>query len=112
MTDTPNKEQLYSALFMNLVLTFHASAMQQMGKTKSPLTDKIERDLEQARMSIDMLDMLEKKTANNLTKEESDFLTRLLNELKLNFVDELNKDKTSEKKEEKKPAEETSGKEG
>lgn len=112
MVDTANKEQLHSALFMNLVLTFHASAMQQMGKTKNPLTDKIERDLEQARMSIDMLDMLEKKTANNLTHDESEFLTRMINELKLNFVDEVKKEKVSPKSEEEKSAGEESGKEG
>lgn len=112
MTATPNKEQLHSALFMNLVLGFHASAMQQMGKTKNPLTDKIERDLEQARMYIDLLDMLESKTANNLTHEESEFLTRLINEVKLNFVDEMKKEKVSPKSEGEKSAGEKTDKEG
>ncbi|NIA29397.1 MAG: DUF1844 domain-containing protein [Actinobacteria bacterium] len=112
MTDTPNKEQLHGALFMNLVLSFHSSAMTQMGKTKNPLTDKIERDMEQARMSIDMLDMLENKTANNLTHDESEFLARIINEVKLNFVDEVNKEQSPPKSEGEKSAGDETGKEG
>jgi len=93
MPGTLDKEQLYSALFMNLVMTFQAAAWQQMGKIKNPMTDKIERDMEQARMSIDMLDMLQARTANNLKEEEQKFLAHVLSELKLNYVDEVNKDK-------------------
>ena len=74
-----------------------------MGKLKNPITDKVERNLEQAELSIDMLDMLKKKTGGNLTDEESDLIVRSLNELKMNFMDEKMKD-------EKAPAEEDSTK--
>ncbi len=87
------KEKLYNALFFNLVMMFHASAMQSMGKLKNPITDKVERDLQQAKMSIDMLDMLAEKTKGNLNEDESKFLIHLIDELKLNYVDEVNKDK-------------------
>ena len=63
-----------------------------MGKLKNPVTDKVERNLEQAELSIDMLDMLKKKTGGNLTDEESDLIVRSLNELKMNFMDEKMKD--------------------
>ena len=63
-----------------------------MGKLKNPVTDKVERNLEQAELSIDMLDMLKKKTGGNLTDEESDLIVRSLNELKMNFMDEKLKD--------------------
>ncbi len=89
-----------SALFFSLVMTFHAAAMQQMGKVKHPISDKIERDLEQAQMSIDILDMLQSKTQGNLSDEESRLLGNILQELKLNYVDEASKkEPESEKKE-------------
>lgn len=91
--DKNNKQELYTVLFMNLVLTFQTAAMQQLGLVKNPLTDKIEKNLDQARMSIDMLDMVEKKTSGNLTEEEARFLTAVLDELKLKYVSEVNKSK-------------------
>lgn len=80
------------ALFASLVMTFHAAAMQQMGKIKNPLTDKIERDLQQAQMSIDILDMLEQKTRGNLSDEEARIIKNVLQEVKLNYVDEMTKE--------------------
>ena len=78
-------------LFLQLILIFHQNAMIAMGKLKSPVTDKIERDLEQAKQSIDMLEMIRDKTKNNLTAELSGTLDHVLTELRLNFVDESNK---------------------
>ena len=95
MTDQISKDQVYEILFMNLVLMFQTSAMQHMGKLKNPMTDKIEKNMEQAQMSIDILDMLKAKTANNLSEHETTFLERAISELKLNYVDELKKDPAS-----------------
>ena len=90
MNETENK---IDQLFLNLVLSLHSAAMQQMGKLKNPMTDTIERNLGQAELSIDMLDMIKKKTEGNLSEEEDKFLTQMLNELKMNFMDEKNKGK-------------------
>jgi hypothetical protein len=84
-----------TALFMGLVLMFHAAAMQHMGKTKNPISDKIERSLDQAQFVIDTLDALVVKTKGNLSEEENRFLTNVVKELKLNFVEELAKDKNA-----------------
>jgi hypothetical protein len=78
-------------LFLQLILIFHQNAMIAMGKLKNPVTDKIERDLEQAKQSIDMLEMIREKTKNNLSAEESRTIDHVLTELRLNFVDESNK---------------------
>jgi len=85
------------ALFGSLVLMFQTAAMQQLGKMKNPVTDAIERNLEQAQLSIDMLDMLSVKMKGNLNSEESKYLSNVLKELKLNYVDELSKDQSSKK---------------
>ncbi len=84
-------EEKRTALFGGLLLMIHSAAMQQMGKVKNPISDKIERDLEQAQMSIDMLDMISEKTRGNLTGDEEKLLNSLLQELKLNYVDEAAK---------------------
>ncbi len=78
-------------LLTQLVLMFQTAALQQMGKLKSPLSDKIEQDLAQAQISIDMLEMLHTKMKGNLTPEEQKILSTVLQELKLNYVDEVSK---------------------
>jgi hypothetical protein len=88
------------ALFAQLIVMLHGAAMQHMGKIKNPLSDKIERDLTQAQFSIDMLDMIQEKTRGNLSSEEERFLQSLLQELKLNYVDEINKDQQNQPQQE------------
>jgi hypothetical protein len=61
--------------------------MQHLGKTLSPVTNKIEKNLPAAQSSIDMLDMLEAKTKGNLSEQEAKLLKSVLAELKLNYVE-------------------------
>lgn len=86
-----------TALFGSLLLMFQSAALQFMGKLKNPATEKIERDLEQAQMSIDMLAMLLEKTSGNLTPEAKNYLEAILRDLRLNYVDEVSKDNTAKK---------------
>jgi enterochelin esterase-like enzyme len=87
-------------LFAQLIVMLHGAAMQQMGKIKNPISDKIERDLAQAQLSIDMIDMIQEKTRGNLSSEEDRFLQSLLQELKLNYVDEVRKDQQTQPQQE------------
>lgn len=91
-----NQDERHTALFGGLVTMFQSAALQQMGKIKNPVTDNIERDLDQASMSIDMLEMIRAKMKGNLKREEEDYLTNVLRDLKLNYVDELAKQKPGE----------------
>jgi len=88
-------EQKQQALFMQLVLMFQQAAWSHLGKVPNPMTEKIERDLEQARMSIDMIDMLKTRTQGNISAEESGMLDHVLRELRLNYVDEVDKAKNA-----------------
>lgn len=81
----------FNAHFLQLVLSLQAGAMQHMGKTVSPVTGQVERDLELARHTIDILGMLQSKTEGNLTEEEGKLLEHVLYELRMNFVDESKK---------------------
>ena len=91
--DQAPKELTRKEMFLGLIHSFQAAAMQQMGKMPSPFSKEIERDLPQARLSIDMLEMLEERTSGNLTGEEARFLKHVLTELRLNYVAEVEEDK-------------------
>jgi Domain of unknown function (DUF1844) len=86
-------------LFMYLVSSFEMAAMQGLGKINSPVSGKIEKNLEQAQFAIDVMDMIKDKTKGNLTEYETRFLDTVSAQLKLNYVDEANK-KPEETKEE------------
>ena len=85
----PSEKQ--SALFVQLMLMLHAAAMQHMGKVRNPMTNAVERELPAAQGMIDMLEMLRVRTQGNLSPDEEKMLDQILQELRLNFVDEVNK---------------------
>lgn len=78
-------------LFHHLVVMFQTLALQQLGKLMNPITGKMERDLQQARITIDMLQMIREKTAGNVTDREKGLLDGVLMDLQLNYIDELNR---------------------
>jgi hypothetical protein len=86
----PNEKQ--QMLFVQLISSLHGAALMQMGKMKNPQTGKTERNIEQAQLTIEMLDMLKERTKNNLTADEEKFFATVINEVKLNFVDEKAKE--------------------
>ena len=83
--EDPGKEQ---QLFMYLVGKFQSSAWIALGKMKNPMTDKIEKNLDQASYYIDLLDMLQSKTKGNVSEYEEQMLINTVSELKMNFIDE------------------------
>ncbi len=89
-----------SSLFISLIISLQTAAMQQLGKLLNPLTGKMERDLAQARATIDLLSALKNRTRGNLNPEEERILNVSLTELQLNFVDEMKKEQEAPKVEE------------
>ena len=92
----PTEEQQNELLFMQLVMMFQGMALQNLGKVMNPVTNQIERNLEQAKNMIDILGMLDAKTKGNLNDNEQRLMEHVLFELRMNYVDELKKDETSE----------------
>lgn len=88
-------------LFLHLVFMFQTAALQQMGKLVNPVTQKIERNLEQAKYSIDVLEVIQEKTKGNLNEGESKFLDNVLFELRMNYLEEQKKDESMPKQENK-----------
>jgi hypothetical protein len=77
---------------------FQTLALQQLGKLINPISGKMERDLQQARVTIDMLQMVQEKTAGNLTAREQGLIGGIITELQLNYVDELKRAEEPESK--------------
>ena len=107
------EEQLFDNLISSLVHSIWIS----LGKVKNPMTDKIERNLFAASMNIDMIDMLYKRMDGNLLEQEEIYLSRVLSELKMNYLeekkigDDLPEETTeAEKKTEEKPKPKTATK--
>jgi hypothetical protein len=76
---------------MQLVMQNQQIAMMLLGKVENPVTKKTEVNLEHAKYTIDMLDMLEIKTKGNLSEYENKFLGEVIRELKLNYVEAQDK---------------------
>jgi len=87
--DSVSRNERNEYLFHHLVAMFQTLALQQLGKLVNPITGKLERDLQQARITIDMLQMLKDRTAGNLEQSERMILDKALLELQMNYVDEM-----------------------
>ena len=81
------EQQLFDQLISSLV----HSAWVYLGKIKNPMNDKLEKNVDQASVQIDMLDMLFKRMTGNMSEEEDKYLGHVIRELKMNFVEENNK---------------------
>ncbi len=58
----------------------------QLAAVASTFLDEKNKDLKSAKHFIDLLDLLEKKTRNNLTKDEENFLKQTITHLKMEYV--------------------------
>jgi hypothetical protein len=80
--------------FFNLVTMLASSAWCQLGKMQNPVYGKIQVDLQNAKITIDMLLMLRVKTNGNLTKKEEEILTSTISNLQINYADEVARSKS------------------
>lgn len=77
--------------FSDFILSLYASAMMAMGAIEIKGSPKVEVDLAQAKQTIDILEILLKKTEGNLSEEEKNLFDTVLTELRLNFVNNMKK---------------------
>lgn len=81
------KEQLPPADFNALVGTLVTQAFLYLGGFPDPETGRAIVSLEHAKFHIDLLAVLQAKTAGNLTPEEAEDVSRAVHELRLRFVE-------------------------
>jgi len=83
---------LPAATFATFVLSLSTSALLHMGVVEDPEGaaregDAPEPDLQMARHTIDMLEMIQEKTRGNLEPQEEQLLSGLLHDLHMHFVE-------------------------
>lgn len=72
--------------FLNYITSLGFQAMIFMGEIPNPMTNKIDKNLEQAKFLIDTLSMLREKTEGNLNDQEKALLENSVYELQTKYV--------------------------
>ena len=74
------------ASFVSFMMSIASNAASALGMMEHPVTHQREVDVELGKHWIDILGMLEKKTAGNLTPAEQRMLDSLLGDLRMQYV--------------------------
>lgn len=77
--------------FSSFILSLSSSALFHFGELPDPVTNQKQKNIEMAKQTIDILGLLENKTAGNLDKEESSLLENLLYDLRMRYISETKK---------------------
>ncbi|MFW6160367.1 MAG: DUF1844 domain-containing protein, partial [Acidobacteriota bacterium] len=75
--------------FSTLVFPLYTQALISLGQMTDPEKNKVQENLEMAKRFIDLLDLLKKKTEENLTAEEEKFLSSCLHQLKMIYMEKV-----------------------
>lgn len=99
-TPVPDDEEEFSAedladardpaSFVSFMMSIASNAASALGMMEHPVTHQREVDVELGKHWIDILGMLEKKTAGNLTSQEKRMLVGLLSDLRMQYVSLVN----------------------
>ena len=89
-TETPGGPS--SAItFEGLVMLFGTTGLVHLGAPPDPAGGQPRVDLEQAKQTIDLLELLKEKTAGNLTTAEAEVLDEVLFDLRCRYVEAVKK---------------------
>ena len=72
--------------FSTFILGLASTALIHLGEAPDPSTGQRTPSLDLAKQSLDLLDLLERKTKGNLTPDEQRLFQILLTDLRLKFV--------------------------
>ncbi len=83
---SPDKELLYEFGFSTFILSLSTSALVHLGELPDPLSNTKEVNLQLAKQTISIIEMLKEKTEGNLTKEEENLIENVLYDVRLKFI--------------------------
>lgn len=83
----PAEGEMPKADFIEITRMLASQTLLYLGAMPDPETGKRMVSLEMAQFHIDMLGVLEDKTKGNLTPQEQTFLTKILYELRMQYVE-------------------------
>jgi hypothetical protein len=85
----------HDSVLLSLVMSLQHSAMIQLGKVTSPATGGLARDLDGARQTIDLLEMLKVKCRTDTPAPILQILDHAVMDLQMNYLDEVKKDQAA-----------------
>jgi hypothetical protein len=90
LTEEELAEAQDPASFISFVMSIASNAASALGMMEHPVTHQREVDLELGKHWIDVLGMLQKKTAGNLSLQERNMIEGLLSDLRMQYVSLMN----------------------
>lgn len=85
-SDNLGTTKMPPADFSGFIVSLAHAALVHLGEMPDPSSGIVSRNLEQARYTIDLIDMFVAKTHGNLTDEEDMLIKRVASDLKIKFV--------------------------
>ncbi|MBD3222223.1 DUF1844 domain-containing protein [bacterium] len=86
MTDSMSK---HDQVLLSLVMHLQSATMVQLGKIVDPTTGEPSRDLQAARATIDILEMLKAKCRHETPDDLVKLLDQAVMDLQMNYLDEM-----------------------
>ncbi len=81
-----DNELLYEFGFSTFILSLSTSALVHLGELPDPIANKKEINLQLAKQTISIIEMLKEKTKGNLTEEEDKLLDSVLYDVRLKYI--------------------------
>ena len=82
--DLPRIPEASFSLFVSSLVT---QALFSLGEVENPFSKTIEQNLDQAKFTIDTLQIIKDKTSGNLTDDETKLLETALYDLRMRYVE-------------------------
>ena len=82
--DLPRIPEASFSLFVSSLVT---QALFSLGEVENPFSKTIEQNLDQAKFTIDTLQIIKDKTSGNLTDDETKLLDTALYDLRMRYVE-------------------------
>ena len=90
LTEAELEEARNPASFVAFIMSIASNAASALGMMEHPVTHQREVDVELGKHWIDVLGMLQKRTAGNVSPQEKRMLEGLLAELRMQYVSRVN----------------------
>ncbi len=82
--DKPRIPEASFSLFMSSLVT---QALISLGEVENPFSQKSEQNLDQAKFTIDTLEIIREKTKGNLAEDEAKLLDTALYDLRMGYIE-------------------------
>lgn len=81
----------FKLTFENFIVSLAQTAYVQLGIVEDPFSKEKSKDLEQAKGTIDLIELIKEKTEGNLTENEQKLIEEVLYDLRMKYLYETDK---------------------